>query len=162
MPARCCIRRILYTALYTKIYLTQKSFGGRLMIKQVYKTICDTNDKIIMTAQPIESFVFFIKGGESTTIPLKITKKNREKISGEIKSAAVKKGVDGYILVLDMTSTLLKKGYKNIPEGDCCLRILYTPDEKITEIVWYGGGKIIDRECIGGRGVILDIWDAWC
>lgn len=131
------------------------------MIEQIYETICETNEKIIIRGAQVESFVFFIKGNDSTTIPLNVTAKNKEDLALQVKAAAIKKGVDGYIIVSTMTSKTIKKGDTKIPEGDCCIRLLYTQKEKVANIVWYKDNIIIDTETIKGRGPLYDIWDAW-
>lgn len=122
------------------------------MLKQIYKTICNTNDKIIGEGKDVESFAFFIKDDDATTIPLQVTLKNHQQLALDIKSAALKKGVDGYILVLNM---------KPILKQNCCIRVLYTRNEKLTEIIWHANGKINRREELEGRGLVLDMWDAW-
>jgi hypothetical protein len=127
------------------------------MIKAVYETVCKTSDKIIAQGQIIESFAFFVKDNDSVTIPLKVTPGTQERVANEIKSAAIKKGVDGYILVLNIS----KIGKKKKEKGECCVRVLYTRDEKVAEIVHYNDKKILNKEKIEGRGIVLDTWDAW-
>ena len=114
---------------------------------------------IITMGEPVITMCFFIKGEESAAIPLRLKAKNKQQTQLDIKEAAIKKGCDGYILVVD--SNIIRYKKQIIKSGDCIVRILYTPKKKITEIVWYDNGRIISKERHEGRSLIIDAWDAW-
>lgn len=129
------------------------------MIKTFYDAIVRTNDKIIGLTEEVIPIVFYIRDEEIVPQPLNITKNNKDKIKLDIKANAVKNGA-GYVLILNTEAKRKKHGVEI--KGACCIRALYTPKEKIIDMVWHKEGEILARERIEGRnGPFIDEYDAW-
>ena len=129
------------------------------MIEQFYESIIRINTRMIELSSDIIPMVHYIKDGEEViSEQLKITKSNKEQIKLDIKSKAVKGGY-GYVLVLNTVAKRKKQGITI--EGDCCIRALYTPKNKILDMVWHNKGEILAVERVEGRGVFYDAYDCW-
>ena len=123
-------------------------------VEEIFRTICETNNKHIERGDKIIPTVFFI--GETIT-PYQMPhmkKANRETYEQHVKTYAVKSG-QSYILVMDT----IARHHGII--GDCIMRALYTPTKKVINLAWYKGLKISATEEIEGRNHMVDKWDAW-
>jgi len=131
------------------------------MIEQIYDTICETNDKLLLEGEKIAAVCFFIKGKESKAVPINMAEKHRERVQLMLKGVAVKTGVDGYIIVTDTNTSHRNKKTGNTRTGTCIIRTLYTSTRKITELAWYEDNKITLKQRYEGRSHVRDSWDAW-
>ncbi|KKK66844.1 hypothetical protein LCGC14_2960020, partial [marine sediment metagenome] len=80
------------------------------------------------------------------------------------KNFIIKQDICGYILVFDVKMTEVDtKGKKKPKVVDAVIRTLYTPKEKVMEIVKYKNKRILKTMKIGVKDVkkMKDEWDLW-
>ena len=134
----------------------------------LFDSMCAANNQIIMTGQVVQPVCLFLtQEVMDNKVPAKIValnldKKHKQQAIQHIKDAALKKeGVIGYILIYDAIATYTDKELHTTSKGDCCMRTIYTPKEKIVNMQWHQKGKLGKNEIVIGRGLQFDLWDSW-
>lgn len=131
-------------------------------VKTIYEVMCETNDNIIKTHKKIVPVVVFIKNGvECSLHELRINPKNKKDMQDRVKTIVETEGMDAYIVISNAKACVEYKKTKEKEVNDCIVRTLYTPQEKISEVVWTKDGVILGKERFSGRQINVDEWDAW-
>jgi hypothetical protein len=130
-------------------------------VKKIYETICETNDKKIMSGEKTSPICVFIRGNESELMELKINSRTKLNVQENVRLLAEEKMVEGYVLVFDADAYIVNKRSKEAKVNECIVRVLYTRTARVTELVWYKDSMILGKERFEGRGQLPDSWDAW-
>lgn len=130
--------------------------------KKIFETMKETNNKHIKEKTKIEPIVVFLKKScEPIMCTVKIkTEMDRIISQGRIKKYVADEKMDGYILIMNGRAYTHDKATKTNTSDACMVRALYTPKEKICEIVTYRNGGIVSRDECKDR-MMLDNWDIW-
>lgn len=128
----------------------------------IFEVMCETNDNLIKAKKPIKTTVVFLKDGEAPNLhELVLTKNNRAEMQDRVRTIVQTEKTDAYIVFSCATAIIENKKTKDKSNNNCVVRTLYTPKEKVSEIVWYKDGVILGKERVNGRQIIMDQWDAW-
>lgn len=142
----------------------------KLSNEQIYDSMKDANDEIITMIPPdkLASVAALIKNGESTVIDLELRKNNQGLIQNRLKEMITKEGIEAYVLILNLKATIRNKKTNAVrSDVECVLRTLYTPTDKVSEVVWFKHdaekGLLVEKEVLprGRLSTISDPWDAW-
>lgn len=131
-------------------------------VKTMYEIMCETNDNIIKTHKKIVPVVVFIKDGTECSLhELRINTKNKKDMQERVKTIVEVEKMDAYIVISNAKACVEHKKTNEKEVNDCVVRTLYTPKEKISEIVWTKDGVILGKERFSGRQINVDGWDIW-
>lgn len=142
--------------------------GGKMNSKilRIYRDVCKVNDDLIKKGDSIYPMCFLIKKDYNLTPIVFMFKDQDEKVEmrSQLKNFIVKQDICGYILTFDTKMTVIdKKGKKPIEVVDTIIRTLYTPKEKVMEMVTYKDKKIIKKMKLTKKDTkkTQDEWDLW-
>ena len=135
-------------------------------ILRIYKDICKINDDQIRKLDEICPMCFLIGRDHNVTPIIFKFGGHDEKIMmrKKLKQFIIKLDILGYILIFDTKMTMVdKKGKDPTKVVDAIVRTLYTPKEKMMEIVTYKNKKILKTIRINKRDAkkTQDEWDLW-
>jgi len=120
-----------------------------------FETACMLNERDISRGDKPGTQAIVFRNGEPFIYNFQINKKNKEDLQLSLKANVIKSGAEGYIVIFDSIASSGKI------KGECCMRTLYTPTEKIMSLIWYEGNQITHKEIHEGRGMMCDKFDAW-
>ena len=135
-------------------------------ILKIYKEICEINNGLIKKVDEIAPQCFLIKRDYNIT-PILFEFKNHDekiKLRNVLKNFIIKQDICGYILIFDTKMTEVDpKGKKKPKVVDAVTRTLYTPREKVMEIVKYRNKRILKTTKINmkEKNKMKDEWDIW-
>ena len=132
-------------------------------LKGLYKEICNQNNKHIKEGEKINAVAFILdKQNKIMVVGLFFRSiDEKEEIINKLKEVIAKTETKGYVLILDTKLTKSNKKTGEMTPHDAVLRILYTPQDKIMEVVIYKDKKIIEKQKLKGRDKSNDKWDYW-
>ena len=135
-------------------------------ILKIFKEICEINNGLIKKVDEIAPMCFLIKRDYNLT-PILFKFGNHEekiKLKNALKNFIIKQDILGYILIFDVKMTEVDtKGKKKPKVVDAVTRTLYTPKEKVMEIVKYRNKKILKTMKPTKKDMkkSQDEWDIW-
>ena len=135
-------------------------------ILKIYREICEINNGLIKKVDEIAPMCLLIKR-DYNLIPILFKFRNHDekiRMKNVLKNFIIKQDILGYILIFDVKMTEVDtKGKKKPKVVDAVIRSLYTPGEKMTEIVKYRNKKILKTIKPNKKDMkkSQDEWDIW-
>ncbi len=128
--------------------------------EQLFKSIQETNNKIIAKGEVVIPIVIYFKGTDKKAQAMPSTKIYPKKIQSLVKAHAIKNGVDAYTIIYPQK--IYNKKIQKQLSGQLIYRAVYTPKHRIRESIYVRNNHIQSSQgSIDDRDYYSDSWDAW-